>query len=118
MAVSKKEQREARERLRKWLKPGDTVYCILRHVSRSGMMRVIDLIKVEEDGEVLHLGYNAAKALGWPYDRRREGVRVSGCGMDMGFQLVYSLAHVLFSGDQTVAERGEDAGYLLTHRWL
>lgn len=116
--VSKKEQQEARERLRKYIKPGDTIYCILRHVSRSGMTRVIDLVTVREDGEILHIGYNAALALGWPYDREREGVRVSGGGMDMGFHLVYSLARALFPGGQTVAERGEDAGYSLTHRWL
>src|SRR5690606_25206898 len=82
MSVSKKEQQLAIERLRKWIRPGDTIYCILRHVSRSGMMRVIDLVKVGEDGEILNIGYNAALALGWPYDRRREGVRVSGTGMD------------------------------------
>ena len=115
--ISKQEQQEARERLRKYIKPGDTIYCILRHVSKSGLTRVIDLVKVE-DGEILNIGYNAALALGWPYDRRREGVRVSGCGMDMGFHLVYSLAHALFSGDQTASERGEGAGYSLTHRWL
>ena len=114
MAVSKKEQQEARERLRKWIKPGDTIYCILRHVSRSGMTRVIDLVKVSDDGEILRIGYNAAKAVGWPYDREREGVRVSGCGMDMGFHLVYCLAHALFFGDTA----SEDAGYSLTHRWL
>ena len=108
--VSKQAQHEARERLRRLVKPGDTLYCILRHVARSGMMRVIDLVKAE-DGEILHLGYDAALALGWPYDRRREGVRVAGCGMDMGFHLVYSLAHAL-------SERGEGAGYSLTHRWL
>lgn len=118
MAISKKEQQEARERLRKWIKPGDTIYCILRHASRSGMTRVIDLVKVGDDGEILRIGYNAAKAVGWPYDRERGGVRVSGCGMDMGFHVVYTLSHVLFFGDQTTAERGEDAGYLLTHRWL
>ena len=106
MSVSKKEQQLAIERLRKWIRPGDTIYCILRHVSRSGMMRVIDLVKVGEDGEILNIGYNAALALGWPYDRRREGVRVSGTGMDMGFHLVYSLGHALFGGAA------------LNHRWL
>lgn len=105
MAVSKKAQQEARERLRKWVKPGDTIYCILRHVSSSGMTRVIDLATVN-DGEILSIGYDAALALGWPYDRRREGVRVPGTGMDMGFHLVDSLGHALFGGAA------------LKHRWL
>lgn len=100
---------EAIERLQKWLRPGDTIYCILRHVSRSGMLRVIDLVKVDEDGDIVRVGYDAARALGWPYDYRRGGVRVSGCGMDMGFHLVYSLGHALF---------GAGAGEVLKHRWL
>ena len=43
------EQTEALKRLRAWIKPGDTIHCVLRHVSRSGMLRVIDLLKVEDD---------------------------------------------------------------------
>jgi len=108
--MSRKDQirAEAIERLRRWIRPGDTVYCILRHVSRSGLTRVIDLATVNE-GEILRVGYDAALALGWPYDRRHGGVRVSGCGMDMGFHLVYSLGHALGAGD---------GAYALKHRWL
>lgn len=39
------ERQEAIERLREILKPGDTVYTIIRHVSRSGMQRSIQLLK-------------------------------------------------------------------------
>lgn len=59
------------------------------------MSRVIDL-KVSRDGELWPLGWDAADLLGWGWDRRRQGVRVSGCGMDMGFHLVYTLSRVLF----------------------
>lgn len=110
MSVSKKEQQKAIERLRKLLRPGATIYCVMRHVSRSGMTRVIELLTIGE-GEILRIGYDAALALGWPYDRRRGGVRVAGAGMDMGFHLVHSLAHVLSGA-------GENASYSLTHRWL
>jgi hypothetical protein len=34
----------ALEHLHDWLKPGDTVYTVLRHVSRSGMLREIGVI--------------------------------------------------------------------------
>lgn len=118
------ERAEAIERLRGWLKPGKggkgsppavrrgeggtQVFCILRHVSASGMRRVIDICTFDKDGSPLHLGYNAALALDRRYDRKREGVVMDGCGMDMGFALVYDLAHVLF-GD----------GYRLPQaRWL
>lgn len=111
------EQTEAIERLRQWVKPGDTVYCVLRHVSKSGMSRVIDLnVFDKETGDVSHIGYNAALALGYGYDRKREGIKIGGCGMDMGFALVYELSRKLFAG--TLDAEGKDPGYLLNHRWL
>lgn len=106
-ATKRKEQAYAVERLRAWLNPDDEIYCVLRHVSRSGMLRVIDLKHIGEDGSMEHIGYNVALALDYPYDRQREGLRVTGAGMDMGFHVVYSLASVLY-GD----------GYKLRSRWL
>jgi len=97
---------EAIERMRKWLRPGDTIYCVLRHVSKSGLTRVIDLLTIQ-DGDIIRIGYDAAIALGWPYDYRRGGVRVAGTGMDAGFHLVYSLGHTIFG-----------VGDVLKHRWL
>lgn len=91
---------EAITRLLGWLAPGDTVHTILRHRSNSGMFRIIQLVKLqaEPDGavRVLHLGYSAAEAMGAKYDRDREGIRVSGAGMDMGFHLVYNLGCALW----------------------
>lgn len=96
----KADRAEAIARLREWVKPGDTIHVINRHTSRSGMLRVLQLVKLEtnERGEVQKswLGYNAALALGWSYDKEREGIRVSGCGMDMGFHVVYELGWKLF----------------------
>lgn len=119
------EQQEATVELRKLLKPGDTVYCLLRNVSRSGMSRVIDLVIHTKQGPRT-LGYLAARAVDMPFDRDRGGVKVGGCGMDMGFHLVYELAYCLFKEDPRLAkwqakqnERGpRDAGYALSHRWL
>jgi hypothetical protein len=94
------EAEEAAERLRGWLKPGDTVYCILRHCSRSGMQRVISLKQFTTDPERGisdgDLSWNAARALGMRYDRQREGIVIGGVGMDMGFALVYDLAFTLW----------------------
>jgi hypothetical protein len=135
------EQLEAIERLRGWIKPGDTIYCILRNVSRTGMSRVIDLKHIDcTDAErpMSHIGYNAALAMGMSYDRKREGIKIGGAGMDMGFALVYDLAWTLWpegapctgdkcpSNDHTndrSSPRGEgvthkDAGYALKHSWL
>lgn len=96
MKAKEKEAAEALERLREWVKPGDTIWCVLRSVSRSGMSRVIDFQKFEADGRHLSLGWNIAKALDMGYDRSREGVKVTGCGMDMGWHVVSNLAYALY----------------------
>lgn len=103
-------KQEAIERLREWYPKGSTVYTILRHCSRSGMQRTIGMVSVSCEGgkpSFLHPNYATAQALGLSEDRRRDGVKVRGCGMDMGFDLAYNLGHVLY-GD----------GYALKHQWL
>ena len=92
--ISKQEQNEAREWLLKHLKPGDVVYTSLRHVSRSGMYRAIDLFTFE-DNQPLRLSWMAAKLLEG-YSVKHEACNASGCGMDMGFHLVYNLGAILF----------------------
>lgn len=80
--------------LRKLLKPGDTVYTVLRHVSRSGMSRRIDLYKMSKDGPIWITG-PVGRAL--DYNEGKDGgLVVGGCGMDMGFHLVHSLGYALF----------------------
>ena len=123
--------------LRETLKPGDTVYTILRHVSRSGMQRVIDLIVMTPEGP-RSITFDAARAMDDKIDRDRWGIKASGCGMDMGFNLVYNLSRTLFdanhpfvcigdkcpSNDRANGERNykphphSDGGYALKHRWL
>ena len=49
---------EARDTLRAMLKPGATIHTKLNHVSRSGMMRVIDLFVIEE-GELRRITWLA-----------------------------------------------------------
>jgi hypothetical protein len=93
---TKAAQEDARKQLREVLTPGDTVYTLLKHVSRSGTSRVIQVVKITCRGgrepDLRYLGYLVAKSLNWQYDERKEGVRVSGCGMDMGFGLAFTLA--------------------------
>ncbi len=90
-----REQEEFIARLRETLKPGDTLYTTVKHVSRSGMQRSINVFQIE-DNSPRWLSYWVAKALGWGFDDKREAVKVGGCGMDMGFHLVYSLSRTLF----------------------
>lgn len=97
---------EAITSLRKSLKKGDTLYTVLRSVSASGMSRTLDVYHVK-DGEILRLTWSVAQALECTYCRKREALKVVGCGMDMGFDVVYSLSCTLFN-----------EGDALHHRWL
>ena len=85
------------KRLRETLQPGDTVRTILRHVSQSGMTRAISLVVID-DGEVRDIDFLTAEVLDCKIDQRRGGLRIGGCGMDMGFELVYQLGRVLWPG--------------------
>ena len=89
--AQKAEQERAIEELQALIKPGDTLKCILRHVSRSGMQREISLYHGERC-----IDFVAARALGLRLGKHSEGIVIGGCGMDMGFHLVYELSRVLF----------------------
>lgn len=96
MSFSKSDREQAIERLREWVKPGDRIFTILRSVSRSGMSREISAVAFI-DGELFnrrHLDRNLHLALGYP--EAHQGVKVSGRGSDMGFEVVYNLGRVLF----------------------
>lgn len=122
------EKAEAIANLRKWIKPGSTVYTILRHRSASGMSRVISVVLVQPDGRMIHPNHAASRALGYPLVNKNgsDGLRVSGCGMDMGFEVVYRLGCALWpKGDgKTITGRNgskkpeTDGGYLLRQEWL
>lgn len=94
-SAKEKEKQEAITKLRQWIKPGDVITTVLRHVSRSGMQRSISLM-IPLDGEVFALDYYAARAAERKIDRENGGVKIGGCGMDMGFALVYDLARDLW----------------------
>jgi hypothetical protein len=130
------EMEEARKELLTILKPGDTVYCVLRHVSRSGMQREISLFT------------EGMRCLDWYAERvlqmrrgKRDGLVVGGCGMDMGWHIIYNLGRALFPDGHTCTGRNEhpspcpsndhsngdrsyephqhsDGGYALRSRWI
>jgi len=138
VGISKMTTREERERqdaitrLRIILQPDDTVYTILKHVSSSGMLRAIAVI-VTKNNEPLDISWLVARALGWKLHRKYDGVKVSGCGMDMGFHLVYSLSSTLYyaeaeklhetmklSKNHNMSQnfRERNGGYWLKQKWL
>lgn len=140
--ITKQERDEAIARLRELLPPGSIVTTVLRHVSRSGMQRSISCVIASPDGPdrnqaIPHdIDYWVRHATGLPFDRNHGGLKVNGCGMDMGFHLVYSLSRILYrdtftcigercpSNDHSNGDRDysphthSDGGYALRHRWL
>jgi hypothetical protein len=89
---------EAVAQLREWIKPGDTVYTILRHVSRSGMSRDVSVVLMRPDGGTLHPNYSVAKACGYTLARGgfNDALKVGGCGFDAGFEVVSNLSYALY----------------------
>lgn len=110
-----------RQQLLSMLAPGSTVYTSVKNVSRSGMSRTITL-HVVQNGSIRNITGYAAHALGWKGDA--SGLKVGGCGMDMGFLTVYTLGRTLWP-DGLPTPHGTrngkpdyDGGYALKHEWL
>lgn len=108
MRVSPQEKQEALERLREWLKPGDTVYTVTRHVTRTGAQRYVGLVLIERDAsgyeQVRHPNFSAAEVLGLRVGsvRGRDAIVTRGHGDG----LVMDLARILF-GSSTALRHEE-----------
>lgn len=113
------QQQEAKEALLELIKPGDTVYTVLRSVSRSGMFRRLDCY-VMKDNQPLFITGRVAQLIPCRYTtenwRQSAGLGVSGCGMDMGYHVVHSLSNVLFQ--QQDMPYSHEAAYALKHQWI
>jgi hypothetical protein len=111
--IKNQAQEEAKARILELLDTGaerPTIYTILRKVSSSGMSRQISL-KVIKEGVLYDITYSTAILLDLPLvEGFNRAIRVNGCGMDMGFDLVYGISSRLFAGQ-------ERAGYTIRHEW-
>ena len=96
--------KHSRTMLEKFAPQGSTIYGIVKHVSKSGMLREIDFYVIA-DNQPRYLSGYIANVLGMKLGDR--GLRVSGAGMDMIFAVVYDLAQRVY-GD----------GYALKHAQL
>ena len=121
--VKEKEQREAREFLLTFLKPNSTIYTACFRVAESGMSRNIGVYAVK-DSEIICLDFYVEKLCGYMRAENDNGVKVSGCGMDMGFAIVYDLGSKLWPigtpkphGTRN-GNPDSDGGYALKHKWM
>ena len=110
MTIKEQQKQEAIERLREVLKKGDVLFTQLMHVSSSGMTRHIKVRQLKQD-TALDWTRLISIALDWKQAQNKygnpNGIMVGGCGMDMGFHLVYTLSSILF-----------DDGYAIKQEWL
>lgn len=102
----RRDAEQAREALRALFPPGATVQTILRHVSASGMSRRIAVIAVTE-GHARDVSHLVARACDLKLSDKG-GLVVGGCGMDMGFAVVYDLSSELYRAGYACLGRGED----------
>jgi len=96
------------EDLKKIFEGNNKVYCVLKYVSQNGMNRHISFFTIKEN-EHINLNNYILKLLS--YNGSNEYIKVGGCGMDMGFSVVYDLSSKVFKGV-------ERSGYILTHNWV
>lgn len=101
--TSNTERDDAITKLQEWIKPGDTVYTVLDHVSALGTYRAIRVVLLSCNGssvELLHPNHSIGVALGLRHWKRngyqQDALVVSGGGMDMGYHIVYNLGRILF----------------------
>ena len=100
---------EAIAALRDKLTPGRTVYTKLTHVSRSGMSRSIECYLAQGRDNLTDITWHVARATNARLDPRHGGIIMGGCGMDMGYALVYNLGRTLYpDGVPCTGSRGYD----------
>lgn len=121
MTITKKQEKinemnEAMESLKGILEKGKhTVYTSLLHVSQSGMTRRISCYVATGEGELTNIDWYIEKLDLYKRDNKG-GLKVSGCGMDMGFSVVYELSCKLYRNED--GSYSHDGAYKLNQRWM
>lgn len=90
--------------LKQWIKPGMTIYAVLRGRSHSGLSRTFELYVVFKQ-EICRITWSVARILALPYDERVEALRIKGCGIDAGREVVERLGQALFDNTQALHYR-------------
>ena len=107
---------EAKNYLLKMFKTNKTVYTTLRNVSSNGMTRHIKVFTVSKNPytkkqEIVNITWYVGKILDYRISEKTDSLIVGGCGMDMGFHVVYSLSSELYRGKNR-------SGYVLKQQWI
>jgi len=87
---------EAYDYFKKNLKLNDTIYCIIKHVSKSGMTRHISFFDIRNN-QPSFITSRISDFLGYRMNKHHDALMVGGCGMDMAFSVVNNLEDQLNS---------------------
>ena len=101
----KSDKERAEEFLKDWFPKGSTAHTTVRHVNPKGTSRHIKVLAISGE-RIQNVSYYVSKLLDWRYTDK-EAIFVGGCGMDMGFHLIYTLSSVLY-----------DDGYAIKQSWV
>ena len=121
MATTAKQNTEkalALQSLKEWrIRPTETIYTIMRHVSASGMYRTIDVVIIRKTQPMI-ISYDVAMATGHRFDKKHHAIGMGGCGYDIGFEIVSSISHLLWP--KGIIRSGEfvHSSSILQHRWI
>jgi hypothetical protein len=115
--------------LKKLFSRDTRVYTKIDRVSSSGMSRHIS-VYVARHNQVLNITWYVGHVVGYKRNNDTGGLVVGGCGMDMGFHLIYTLSRYLYpkgfklpksqkwgrNGDTSGFDK--DGGYRLKQEWI
>ena len=97
MKLTKKQQ-EAKDYLKKYIKPKTLLIIQITSVSSSGMSRKMKVyIADKKTGRLDHWTYHIADLLNYNYNQD-DTITVRGCGMDMAFWLADKITYYLYNG--------------------
>lgn len=136
--MTKKEETEAEARaaikeLRVLFRKGKyKAYTKLEHCSKSGMMRYISAFVILGGSPygISHLIAKLGQYKRATYKSPHGGLKVHGCGMDMGFELIYQTSRICFKDKEEnkriFAKLGRyigknanfDGGYVVRQEWI
>lgn len=93
---AKEEIAKAQDALKGILSAGDNVYLVLKSKASSGLSRRMACLIIDVDVEgkqyIRNISRLVARATDNRYHKGEDAVGISGCGMDMGFALIYDLS--------------------------
>jgi hypothetical protein len=129
MKTKNKDYLNSEKYLKKLFARNTRVYTSIKRVSSSGMSRHIKVMVARKD-RIIDITWHVGHITGYNLNKDTWALVVGGCGMDMGFHLIYSLSCALYPKgyklpkNQKYGRNGDtsgydkDGGYRLKQEWL